>query len=145
MTGMIIHRGAGSSGYVLDGGHAVTDPTASSTRYFGCFDGFLASTTNGAAPIYIPKNGVIQSVFGVATVAGILGSSETSSFYVRLNNTTDHLITSSLTHTVLSNPFNSASLSITVAAGDYIEIKWVTPAWVTLPTQILTSTQVYIE
>ena len=54
----------------------------------------------------------------------------------RLNDTTDTTVSAAVTNTVLVSAFNGTGLSIAVTAGDYFEIKWVTPTWTTNPTSV---------
>jgi hypothetical protein len=50
-----------------------------------------------------------------------------------LNGSTDTTISSAVTNDATSAVFSNSALSIVVAAGDYIEVKWVSPTWVTNP------------
>ena len=73
------------------------------------------------------------------------GTTETSTASIRLNNTTDTTISSAVN--LSSNPYavSNTSLNVAVVAGDYIEIKWVTPTWVTNPTGVSGSAMIVIE
>ena len=64
---------------------------------------------------------------------------------LRLNDTTDTTLSSAVN--LSSNPFEvlGVSLNIPVVAGDYCEVKWVTPTWVTNPTSVQISIQFFIE
>lgn len=103
------------------------------------------STTSARSRLYIPTNGTIVAVYGGVTVQGTLASSETVTLSVRLNNTTDTTITSSLTLTATSQSFSNNALSIAVVSGDYIEIKWVGPSWTTSPTTVRASVSILMN
>jgi len=135
----------GYSGYTLN----VVAPNYGSpgdgtTNYFGNSVNTVG-TTQGLARIYIPKSGTIKGVSIFIYVNGTLGSSETSSIYVRVNNTTDALISSSVTTDALTQVFNNFSMSQAVSQGDYVEIKWIFPTWSTNPTNVRLSGTIYIE
>lgn len=131
-------------GYVIQATHSPLSPSDSTTYYFGSQTGITPSTTAATARVYIPKAGTIKTIYAYVSVLGTLGTSETSTLSLRLNNSTDTTITSSLVTTAVSQVF-SATVSIAVVAGDYFEIKWVTPAWATNPTTVRIPITVYIE
>jgi len=84
--------------------------------------------------IYIPVSGTIVYADFNSYVGTTLASAETSSAWVRLNNTTDTLISDAIQQDTVYEQFVNSALSIAVTAGNYVEIKWTTPAWVTNPT-----------
>lgn len=61
------------------------------------------------------------------------GTNEALSLYIRLNNTTDTLV-STLSVATNERIFVNTSLSIAIVSGDYIEMKLVCPVWATNPT-----------
>jgi len=108
-----------------------------STNYFFGAD-FTAGTTVTNRRLYVPKPSVLTgaSVFMRATV----GSAELSSVYVRLNDTTDYLISAAVN--LSASPYHAlnASMSVPILTGnfiDFVNIKWSTPNWVTNPTNFL--------
>lgn len=121
---------------VLDGAGAI-NPTDGSTYYMGGLSGAGVTTSNtGIRRFYIPKTGVIKSAHVYFLNPGTLGSSETSSIYIRKNNTTDYLISNAVINDAVSVHLENDALAIQVVAGDYIEIKWICPTWVTNPTSV---------
>ena len=84
--------------------------------------------------IYIPVSGTIVYADFNSYVGTTLASAETSSAWVRLNNTTDTLISDAIQQDAVYEQFVNSALSIAVTAGNYVEIKWTTPAWGTNPT-----------
>ena len=107
-------------------------PVDSTTYYIsgkGVQDGNAARGS-----IYIPVSGTIVYADFNSYVGTTLASAETSSAWVRLNNTTDTLISDAIQQDAVYEQFVNSALSIAVTAGNYVEIKWTTPAWVTNPT-----------
>ncbi len=81
----------------------------------------------------------------LAFVCTTPGSAETSTINFRLNDTTDTVITAGVQNNATNTVYNNQALSIPVAAGDYFELKWVTPAYATNPTSVLLSAIVYVQ
>lgn len=119
-----------------------TSPSDGSTIYFGGF-GYWATAGANYRKIYIPKSGVITSVYGMFYQTA--GSGETSSLYMRHNSTTDYLVSSSIVNNSTLTSFSNSSLNIPVSAGDYIEFKWVCPTWVTNPTAVTAQASIGID
>jgi len=109
-------------------------PADSQTWYWG---GSPPATPGGAGTqrVYIPYAGTIKTARIYSYAGGTAGSNENWSMYVRLNNTTDTLI-QTLASSSANRIWANDSLAIAVVAGDYIEIKEITPAWATNPTNI---------
>lgn len=78
--------------------------------------------------------GTIISADFCSYVGTTLASAETSSAWVRINNTTDNLISNVIQQDQIFERFVNSSMSVAINAGDYFEIKWTTPAWSTVPT-----------
>lgn len=131
--------------YVLQGGAAASTPGDSLTYYIGNTQGNAPSSTQGNAKIYIPRTGTIKKCYLHFFNATSSGTTETSSAYIRLNNTTDTTLSTTIAHNVAMTDVNVTDLSIAVAADDYVEIKWVTPAWVTNPAGTRISVILHIE
>ena len=130
----------GAIPYVTWFGNALS-PADSTTYVFSPFPAFGLATTVASHRTYIQRAGKIVAVrlFGGCTT----GSAENSTVALRLNDTTDTTITSTLA--LNASPFTVANtaISIAVAVGDYITIKITTPAWVTNPTNVTTAAQIY--
>jgi hypothetical protein len=116
--------------------------TDSQTLYWG---GMIVapSTTANRWRVYCPKSGTIKAAF-IYSYAGTAGTAEAWTMSIRKNNTTDYLI-QSLSVATNDRVWQNQSLSISVVAGDYLEIKEVTPAWVTNPVTVTRTGQIYIE
>lgn len=123
-------------------------PADATTYYFGAFI-VAPSTTADVKRLYVRRAGTVTAAeVVVLNNGGTQGSNETSTISLRLNNTTDTTLTSSFDVNDASGAvsfFNVTGLSVTVAAGDYFEIKWVTPTWTTNPTSVVIDVRVYIR
>jgi hypothetical protein len=100
-------------------------------------------TTFASGRFTVPKAGTVTAVYGVATCT--VGSAENSTIKFTLNGSADTNITTTLALNASPATFNNTGLAIAVVAGDYLQIKWVTPAWVTNPTSVRLSITVYIQ
>jgi hypothetical protein len=137
---------ASGLGYVLTIINDTTSGPASGATYFFVNKSFTTTTASGTAMsrMTVPFAGTVTKVYGAVTVAGTLGSTENGTLSLRLNDTTDTTISSTLKLNTTSNAFN-ATVSIAVVAGDFLEFKFVSPTWVTSPTTVSVSGSVYIS
>ncbi len=110
-------------------------PADGQTYYIGGIIGASTSTADGRR-LYFTRNCTIIGA-RIIMVSGVVGSAETSSMYIRVNNTTDNLISNSVVNNATTTTVNATGLSVAVTTTDYIEIKWVAPTWVTTnPTTV---------
>lgn len=72
------------------------------------------------------------------------GSNENISLYIRKNNTADTLI-ATVGAATSERLFSNTGLNITMAAGDYFELKMVCPTWATNPTTLGFGGYLYFE
>jgi hypothetical protein len=104
----------------------------------------VATTTAGSVRCYIPKAGTVTAIYGSFVTGGTHTATSTLNF--RLNDTTDTLIASAALNNSAVTAFSNPSLSVTVIAGDFFEIKWTNPAWTNPnPNNVRMSLVVYIE
>lgn len=133
-------------GYTLLGFvSASSSPADATTYYFGLGENILSTVSLAHQRIYIPRAGTIKVVNFTSYVGGALATTEALTVHLRLNNTTDTLVTNTMTMDSRNNLGTNSSLNISVAAGDYIELKVLTPTWVTNPTGARFYFWVYIE
>lgn len=132
---------SGTTSYVIYLSTASTDPAASSTYIM--VNGYVLQASGGS--IYIPVTGTITKAYGNFTVGGTLGSSQNNTVFIRLNNTTDTNITTTLKLNTASNLFNGTGLSISVSAGDFIQVKLTTGAFTTNPTTVRGAISIVIQ
>lgn len=116
---------------------------ADSTTYYSGYSGNISTTANqGKVPI--PKAGTIQRIDVVMQVSGTLGTNEDTTIALRLNDTTDYNVTTTAQLTAIWQSYSLTGQTIAVVAGDFFELKVVTPAWATNPTVVRLWVTVYI-
>lgn len=149
-TGITVTNGGGSItiaglGYVIVGGADQFNPADGGVYYVGAYPARAADTTAAVKRVYIPVAGTLDIAYVEFWNSGTLGTTETSTIAVRLNNTTDTTISSSVKNDAATTVFSNTSLGITVAAGDYVELKWTCPTWSTNPTNVRIAFTLYIR
>lgn len=102
-------------------------------------------TTADVNRVYIPINCTLKSVYGFILNGGTAGTNESGTVYIRKNNTTDATVSSSVTTNNTQNTFNGTGLSQTYSAGDYLELKWLTPTYATNPSNCRFQVTLYFE
>jgi len=114
-------------------GHTALTPwVVSSTYYFG--NSVTLPTTNANIKrVYIPLKGVVRGIVFYERCTTTAGSAEAWPMVLRINDTTDYAIDS---QSVSSNDriWSNYTMMVPVNASDYFEIKTVTPAWATPPS-----------
>lgn len=136
-------------GYAIQGAVAASlAPLDATTYYFG---GDYASTmathtTYGNVRLRIPRAGTITSVWW-KIVVGTNGSNEAITHSIRLNDTTDTVLSAAETYDPGANTAKDFpyTTSIAVAAGDYIALKVIAPTWATNPTIVAAELIVFIQ
>jgi len=129
-------------GYSINVQALTSSPTDAQTIYFGMLP--KAPVTGAAtSKVFIRKAGTIK-IAEIYCYSGTAGTNESWSIYIRLNNSSETLI-ATVSASTSERVFSNTGLSITVAVGDYIEIKSVNPTWVTNPLTTIFSGYIYIE
>lgn len=129
-------------GYHIQAFGTSFSPADGTTYYFG---GHPAGWT-ASSPInklYIPRAGKLVKARIFMYSASAAGSAETSTISFRLNDTTDTTISSTLALNAFPATVVNSALAVAVAEDDYFSIKWVTPTWVTNPTNVIVSCQLW--
>lgn len=121
------------------------NPADATTYYTGNMPILAPLTTATAQKVYIPRDGTIKAAYVEFLALTTTSTNETSTISIRLNNTTDTTISSTVTNDATVTDFNNTALSIAVSTGDYIELKWVTPTWATNPEGVSIQATIYIE
>ena len=119
-----------SADYALQVQALTSSPVDGATNYIGNRPQAPTTTVNTSI-IRIPTSGIIN-VAEIYDYSGTAGTNEAYSYYIRLNNVNDYLI-STLTVNTNERVFTNSSMGISVSAGDYFEIKRVHPTWATNP------------
>jgi len=118
------------AGYTIKVQALTSSPADAATIYFGMLPKAPTTTAN-ISKVYIRQSGTITGA-ELYCYSGTAGTNESWSIYVRVNNTTDYLI-ATVAAATSERVFSNTGLSISVSAGDYIEIKSVNPTWATNP------------
>jgi len=133
---------AGPSNVIINVQALTSSPTDSQTVYFGMLPKAPITTAN-VSKIYIRAACTLKRA-EIYCYSGTAGTGEAWSLYIRKNNTTDTLIqTVSIANS--ERVFTNAALSISLVAGDYIEIKGVQPLWATNPLTTIYGGYLYFE
>jgi hypothetical protein len=126
--------------YTLNGifSSAVWGPQDNVTYYAGARPALSTTSTNAVSRVYVPQGGTITKSYLFVANDGTLGSGETSTIAIIKNGATGSptTVSAAVTTNSSANVFSNTALSISVATGDYIEWRWVCPAWVTNPTSV---------
>jgi len=135
---------ANAASYVLyASSSSLTSPADATTYYFG---NQFSNTPSGTAlrrKVVIPRAGTIKRADII--MIGTVGSAEPSTMSLRLNNTTDTTLSSAIDLSVNPLEVLGVALNIPVVAGDFFEIKWVTPTWATNPAGVSITVQLFVE
>ena len=139
----IIIGSSGSQGYMLSltAGNLATISTPA--NYFFGNKTTAPSTAEGYSRVYIIKPGIIKAA-SIESYFGDIGSGGNISVYLRKNATTDYLI-QAITLGANQGIWQNSSLSISVAAGDFFEIKAAFGTFTTNPSNAKFSGSIYIE
>ena len=125
-------------------GSIITAPTDSTDYFFGNVG--TTETTYLGQRIYFPVACTIKAAIFNAYKA-VAASNENVGIYIRLNNTTDYTVstTAQFVTGFGNDQVSNTSMSVPIAAGDYINLKISCPAWATNPTNIRLSMCISIE
>jgi hypothetical protein len=122
-------------------------PADSTTYYFG----EAALNLSTVATLWDNKMAFACKLVGAQIMANnstATATSEASTISVRINNTTDVLLSNAVVFTGVpptSTSYTVTGLSQSIAANDELNIKWVTPAWATNPTNAQLVVTLYFE
>jgi hypothetical protein len=126
----------GYQGFSIEGGlDSNTNPADSTIYYIGSRESQAIVSVGGARRMPTPT-GTIDKVIIWLRVGGLLGTSENSTFAIRLNNTTDTVLSSTVKLDTADQMLVYTGVNIACTQNDYVELKWTTPAWVTNPANI---------
>lgn len=115
------------------------------TTYFVGYNQVASANGYSVCVLVMPVAGTINKCYVRFVVNGTLASTETSTIYLRKNNTTDTTITTSVNLSSATPSYSNTSMGISVSAGDFISVKWVAPTWATNPTNVFASCSFIVE
>lgn len=118
------------AGYSIAVQALTSSPADAATVYFGMLPK-APVTAAATSKVYVRQAGTITAA-EIYCYSGTAGTNENWSLYVRVNNATDYLI-QTVSTSANERVFSNSSLSISLNAGDYFEIKGVQPTWATNP------------
>lgn len=122
-------------------------PADATTYYFGGVQ--TSPVTTAASKQYkLPYACTLVGYSVSATNNTTNATTESSTIALRVNNTSDLTLSSSVSFggTVpVTNQYVGTGLSTSYAANDLIEVKWTTPTWATNPTAIAVSVDLYFK
>jgi hypothetical protein len=130
-------------GYSINVMATTSNPADNGVTYFG-FLPAPPSATAGQSKVYIRRAGTIK-IAEVYSYSATAGTGETWGMSVRLNDATDYPVGANLTVAANERIWSNTSIDIPIAAGDYIQIKSVQPAWGTNPADTTFGGYIYIE
>jgi hypothetical protein len=132
-------------GYVLHAAALLGFGPANNTNYFfGDMYALAPNILQNTSSIYIPAAGTITAVTLHFRQTG-LSTGENSSAWVVVNGAGGTLIVNNISNVAADRYYQNLAMSVAVAAGDRIEIHWLTPIWATNPTTVKISADIYIE
>jgi hypothetical protein len=114
-------------------------PVDAATYYFS----HSRWTGQGTGMIFCAKAGTIKAIYGIFTQA--VGTNEASTLSILKNGVDNTVVSNTLAHNAATTPFSKVDLNIAVNAGDYLELKWICPIWVTNPTGVVLSADAWVE
>lgn len=150
LSGRVLSTDGVNASWTIPGGYSLTAnsaqfaPADSTTYYFGIFASLPVTTTPATRRQYVPKSGTVRAVALNWFANAVAGSSENISMYLRVNDTTEYLI-ATVGNNLAQKTFINTAMNAPVVAGDYIEIRLVTPAWALDPTQVTIGGTIYVE
>ncbi len=127
---------------------SVITTIANTTYYFGAMDLATQPVTTVNGRIVIMPYACTLVGYSISVRANQISSTETQVVSIRINNTTDVLLSNVAFNATASvvNTYSSTSMSTSISAGDKWEIKWVTPAtWATIPSNQNISVTLYFK
>lgn len=130
-----INCNAGAPGVPFALATAWAGPTDATTVYFA-LPGLNILANSAARRIYFNRAGTLTKFRCSVYVAGTLATTEQSTLFFRLNDTTNTNISTVVQFDALQQTYSNTGLAITIADGDFGVIGLTTPTWVTNPTSI---------
>lgn len=121
---------------------ATSSMTDGATYYWGSSGAFGANTNQGLARIYNLTGKTITIVAISTFIRWTTGTSESSTVYLRYNNTTDYSL-GTVDGNVAQTELSLTGQNIAWADGDYVEMKMVNPTWATNPSNMSAGGQIH--
>lgn len=123
---------------------ATINPADASTYYFGALNLVPQTTNNASQSFYVVSAGTITSAMVRMWADTAVGTAESISVYIRVNDTTDYLV-AAVGSATAARVFSNIGLNIPVTAGDTFSFKAVFPTWATNPTNVSFTARVVVS
>lgn len=137
-----------SAGYDILMSHAAFSPADGLTYYWGFHSQAAPVVTQGIERVGVPRAGIITRVELTMLIVTTNGSGETGTFILQVDGVD---VVTLANNTKVYNGGTSTrievsytGLSVSVAAGQHLEMKDVEPTWVTNPVNVIQAAQVFI-
>jgi len=134
-------------GYTLQGETIIPAPADEDSLYYDTYWG-SKSTSSGKCRFRIPKTGHIKYIVLETFYTGTAPSGEYSTHYLVKNGDFDNetlIYNNTVKFNVQAAAFTNSALNIAVTAGDYIELHFDAPVWVTNPGGLVLKTTIYVD
>lgn len=119
--------------------HGVIDPVDSTTYYVGDYPDLQPSSLPGNSFAIVSQvNGFIDSLAQTISIIGAT-SSVTEYSIIEIHNLTQDTFVVAANNVHYANDgdqWNYTGLSMSVSENDLLQIRWITPVWVTSPTRV---------
>lgn len=133
---IILSTEAEMAGFLMVAEHpTLLSPADSLTYYVGRSQGAPVVTAQRARMRVLQTSRLTKMVAEI-NVAGVLGTAENCQLNVRVNDTTNNAVFTTIQLTAIQQAYISAALAINFTAGDFFESQFICPAWVTNPTNV---------
>jgi len=103
----------------------------------------ITVATSASVNYFVLKPGTLNRVYG--GVRCTVGSNENCTVFIRVNNSSNTNVTTTLSLTATLNAFSNSSLGISLNAGDYFTLGFTGPVWATNPTNVSITATAVIE
>ena len=122
---------------------AITNSPADNANNYLGFLPKAPVTVAATSKMTVPRDGVVERV-EIYDYSGTAGTAETYGYYIMKNNA-EELWINNLTVATNERVFSNSTIRLSVAAGDYLEIKRKHPVWVTNPLTNIVGGYVFIN
>jgi hypothetical protein len=125
--------------------HLAVTPADSTSYYFG---GLYGAVPTAAGVAYyrtlVPKAGTITDIYVSIGLGGANGTAEDSTLTLLKTGSAFQEISAAAKYNAQYGSITLTGLSLAVAQGDQLSIKWDTPAWVTNPNSVYHNVTLFI-
>jgi len=112
------------------------NPTDGSTNFLINGQGTNPTATAIRQRTFVTKAMTLNKVYGTVGVSGTLGSNENVTFLIRVNDTTNTNILTTLKFSAATNNFSITGIGLALSAGDFFCFGFTGPTWATNPTGV---------